>query len=100
MQAEMPTAGSMGVELVAGPQHRAITFTVADQEDGPSAAPLSIDDGRMPPGPRPKLLPSFSRPPDLNLPPGVAPVSDHISMFCSVSAFAVSLLIVSGILSF
>lgn len=40
----------------------------------------------------PKLLPAFSRPPDLNLPPGVAPVDEFLSLFCTVSAVALTLL--------
>lgn len=42
-------------------------------------------------GPR-KLLPAFSRPPDPNLPPGVAPVVEFLSLFCSAAAVALTLL--------
>lgn len=40
----------------------------------------------------PKLLPEFSRPPELDLPPGVAPVDEFLSLFCTVSAVGLTLL--------
>ena len=84
---------------LSGPHyHNGVRFAANDDEAAAAAASPSSSPARAHPrGPQhpprpPKLLPSFTRPAELNLPSGVASFDQFISLFCSVLAVALTLL--------
>lgn len=95
-KAEVELAPPLPISVLQPP---IIRFSGTEDSEAPTDRPrsgvsrrASSHAGSLPPHGLPKLLPAFSRPPDLNLPPGVAPVDEFLSLFCTVSAVALTLL--------